>query len=136
MLYWPLWFAPIVILAELTQLVIAERHIGVKVLKSGIDPRAAAPPPAALGWLWFACAAACIAYPGLLVFFGYSRLQALVMMLVTVVSFEMRRRFGLKWALVALTIEGAVRIGMIAQMLALWFWFGSPRLPGMLASIG
>lgn len=135
-MYWPLWFAPLVILAEMIQLVVAERHIGVKVLKSGTDPRTAKQPPVSLGWLWFACAAVCITYPGLLVFFSYARLQALVMMLVTVVGFEMRRRYGLKWALVALTIEGAVRIGMMAQMLGLWYWFGSPRLPGMLYQVG
>ncbi len=130
-MFWPLWFAPLIILAELAQLVIAERHLGVAVMKSGLDPRARPGLSRAVGWLWFLCAALCIAYPGLLVFFGYSRFQALVMMLVTVVGFEVRRRTGVRRALMSLTLEGAVRIGMMAQMLGLWVWFGSPRLPGL-----
>lgn len=135
-MYWPLWFAPIVILAELIQLILAERHIGVRVIKSGEDPRQGRQSPPFVGWLWFGCAALCIAYPGLLVFFGYARFQALTMMLFTVVGFEVRRRSGLRWALVALTIEGAVRIALITQLLVLWAWFGSPALPGLSSRYG
>lgn len=87
--------------------------------------------PTWVGWIWFLVAAIGIAYPGLLVFFGSMRLQALLMTLFTVVGFEVRRRSGLRWALVTLTFEGALRIGLIAQMLGLWYVYGSPRLPGM-----
>lgn len=130
-MYWPLYFAPLVLIAEMLHLVIAERYIGVRVLKSGLDPRRGPQPPAWVGWIWFLVSAIAIAYPGLLVFFGSMRLQALLMTLFTVVGFEVRRRSGLKWALVTLTFEGALRIGLIAQMLGLWYVYGSPRLPGL-----
>ena len=131
MIPWPLYFAPVVLIAELTQLVVAERHIGVTAIRAERDPRREPAPSAAVGWLWFAVAALGISYPGFLVFFGETRLQALTMMLFTVGGFEARRRGGLRWALVALTIEGAVRIGLICQMLGLWWMYGSPRLPGL-----
>lgn len=128
---WPLWLAPLVILAELTQLVLAERAIGVKVLNSGLDPREAPAPSSTRGWLWFGCAALGVAYPGVLVLFGAMRLQALVMILATVIGYQARRQGGLRLALVALTFEGAIRIALIAQMLILQLFFGSPRLPGL-----
>lgn len=130
-MFWQLWPAPLVLLAEIAHLVIAERHIGVRAIRSGRDPRETAQPGPLLGWLWFASEALGLAYPGLLVFFGETRLQALLMILFTVIGFEWRRRGGLRWALVALTVEGAVRIGLVCQMLVLWGAFGNPRLPGV-----
>jgi hypothetical protein len=39
------------------------------------------------------------------------------MLVVSLAGYSLRRNSGLKWILVILTIEGAIRIGMIISML-------------------
>ena len=127
----PLQLAFVVLPAELAQLVLAERRIGVRQLRAGLDPREEAAPPAYLGWSWLALAATVQQYPVVLLTDGATRFFGLLMLLIGVVGFDLRRRGGLRWALVVFTIEGALRIGVMIQMFVLNAWYGSPYPPGM-----
>lgn len=100
---------------EMWQLVVCERYLGIKQIARGADPRALG-----LGevtaflwttalvayWLWMLVL---VAMPGV-------RAHGLGLLLVTAIGFSLRRSSPLKWVLVILTIEGAVRIGFLSAM--------------------
>lgn len=121
----------VVMPAELLHLVVAERRIGVRQLRAQTDPREERPPPARVGWLWLALIALTQAYPLILLTEGETRLFGLVMLLLGVIGFDLRRRGGLRWALVVLTLEGALRMGVMIQMFVLNAWYGTPHPPGL-----
>ncbi len=112
-----LWFAPLFLGFEVWQLVLAERHIGVKQIARGTDPREHGPGELVsfcwvLGilcyWLWM---------------FGmiwprFGRAEGACMLVVSLLGLSLRRQLGLRWGLVVLTLEGAIRIGMIASLLS------------------
>lgn len=108
----PLWFV-----LEIAHLVLSERYLGVKQIERGIDPRTTGPsePVAFLWtcgivayWLWLV---------GML-FQPVGRLQVAAMLLFTLIGYGLRRVVGLKWVLVVLTFEGAIRIGMLISLAA------------------
>jgi hypothetical protein len=111
-------FAPVFFTFELWQLVIAERYLGLKHIARGIDPR-----ELGIGELTAACwSLALLAYwawMALMVFQPLGRSEFLMLLLVTGLGFAVRRGCGLKWVLVTLTFEGAVRIGMLLSLCAL-----------------
>jgi hypothetical protein len=108
-------FAPLFIIFEIWQLVISERYLGIKQIARGADPRE-------LGlrevtaffwsagimfyWLWMIAM--------LLPPFGRAYAAALVA--ITLIGFALRRNCSIKWVLVILTFEGAVRIGMLGSL--------------------
>ncbi len=114
------WFAPLWLAFEAVQLVLSERHIGVKQMARGGDPRESGPGEAVafcwvlaivFYWLWMLA----MLWP------GFGRAQVLCMLGVSVMGAGLRRLLGLKWCLVILTLEGAIRIGMIMSLFgALW----------------
>ena len=110
--------APLFLAFELWQLVIAERYVGIKQIERGTDPRE-------LGLGEFTAAAwslllfAYWAWMVLMLFQPWGRLQVLLMIAVSVGGAAIRRGCGLKWVLVALTFEGAIRIGMLVSLGAL-----------------
>jgi hypothetical protein len=109
----PIWF-----LLEIAQLIVSERFLGVKQIEAGTDPRLHAPrEPLAfawsaailLFWLWLVA----------MLFQPIGRAQIAAMIVITLVGYAIRRNCGLKWVLVVLTFEGAVRIGMLLSIAAL-----------------
>ncbi len=109
----PVWF-----ILEIVHLIVAERFLGVKQIETDLDPRRHGPrEPLAfvwsaailLSWLWLV---------GML-FQPIGRAQVVAMMFITLVGFFIRRSCGLKWVLVVLTFEGAIRIGMLLSLAAL-----------------
>jgi hypothetical protein len=110
--------APLFIIFEIWQLVISERYLGIKQIARGADPRT-------LGlreitaFFWSAG----------LMFYGlwmlamllppFSRAYAAVLVAVTLIGFALRRNCSIKWVLVILTFEGAVRIGMLGPLFIL-----------------
>lgn len=107
--------APIFLIIELVQLVMCERLVGVKQIKRGTDPRAEGlrEPIAAAWtlvltayWLWM----------GMMLVPALGRAHAIVLIAVSIVGYAMRRNVGLKWILVILTFEGAIRIGMLIAL--------------------
>ncbi len=117
---WFLAAAPLFIVLELVQLVACERLLGLKRLASGRDPRSTPvkEPVAALWtillfvyWIWI----------GLVLGGPAGRLQAVALFLVSLGGFVLRRNLTLKWILVVLTFEGAIRIGMLVSLCGV-FW--------------
>ena len=109
------WFAPLWLAFEAGQLVLAERHIGMKQLARGVAPRESGPGEGvAFGWVM-----AIILYWGWMLGMvapRFSRAQALCMLAVSVLGAMLRRLLGLKYCLVVLTFEGAIRIGMLISL--------------------
>ncbi|MBK9990114.1 MAG: hypothetical protein IPP19_05080 [Verrucomicrobia bacterium] len=109
----PLWF-----IFEIAQLIVSERFLGVKQIEAGTDPRLHAPrEPLAfawsaglmLFWLWLVA----------MLFQPIGRAQIAAMIVITLAGYVVRRSCGLKWVLVVLTFEGAIRIGMLLSIAAL-----------------
>ena len=48
---------------------------------------------------------------------SFTRIHGLVLLIVSVIGFSVRRGCGLSWLLVVLTLEGAVRIGLLVSLL-------------------
>jgi hypothetical protein len=115
-----LYFAPLFFIFEAWQLVMAERHLGIKSIERGVDPREHNPGEAvafswSLGiiayWIWML----------LMLLPKEGRPQVVCMSVVSLLGFALRRNSPLKWILVILTLEGAIRIGMLISLLgAVW----------------
>ena len=109
----PVWFV-----FEIVHLIASERFLGVKQIEADSDPRQLGPrEPIAfvwttgilLFWLWLVA----------MLFQSTGRAPVCAMIVITLIGFSIRRSCGLKWALVALTFEGALRIGMLLYLAAL-----------------
>jgi hypothetical protein len=115
-----LLFAPVFLVFEVWQLIVSERYLGIKQISRGADPRTLG-----LGELTaFVWTLALIGYwvwMLLLLFMPAGRVHGLGLMLVTGVGFALRRGTPLKWVLVILTFEGAIRVGLLFSICAiLW----------------
>jgi hypothetical protein len=111
------FLAPFFLLFELTQLVYAERYLGLKRLQSGVDPRTLGPSEAvSLAWatgiiaegiwlLWLLQSAS-------------SRVHAVCLLLVSLFGYALRTNCAVRWVLVILTIEGALRMGLMVSLLS------------------
>lgn len=109
------FLAPLFMLFEIVQLVGAERLLGVKQIEAGIDPRANRPSEP-LAALW--CAGIVMEALWLLWLLGEdaTRLHSAGILLVWLVGFSLRGNTTLRWVLVILTIEGALRLGLMVSM--------------------
>ena len=110
--------APLFLILEVWQLFLGERYLGIKQIARGADPRT-------LGlseitaciwsvslivyWLWMV----------LLLFVPLSRVHGLSLLVVTMLGFSLRRGSPLKWVLVILTFEGAIRVGLLFSLCAM-----------------
>ncbi len=115
-----LFFSAFFIGFEAAQLIVAERYLGIKKIVAGEDPRDVGPSEQIsfvwssaiiIYWIWML---ACLLSP-------LGRTQIACMLFVSVLGSSVRRSCGLKWVLVVLTFEGAIRIGMLTSMIgAAW----------------
>jgi hypothetical protein len=105
--------APGFILFEIWQLVMSERYVGIKQIARGANPREMGPGEVV----------ACFWSSGLFLYgvwmvgllaFTEGRVFALCLLGTTAVGYAIRRNCGIKFILVVLTIEGAVRVGFLA----------------------
>lgn len=113
-------FAPAWMGFEVIQLIGAERYLGLKQIQAGRDPRATGPVEAiafawsasiVLYWLWMIA----------MLFTHVGLAQMVALLCVSVLGYALRRSCGLKWVLVVLTFEGAIRIGMLVSLsVLLW----------------
>lgn len=113
--------APIFLFFEVWQLVMSERYLGVKRIAAGTDPREIGPSElVAAAWtgsivfygLWIATALAVLPSRS-------GRAQVVCMLVVTLLGYALRRNSTLKYVLVVLTFEGAIRIGMLISLLGM-----------------
>jgi hypothetical protein len=115
-----LLLAPFWILFEFWQLVVGERYLGIKQIAQGTDPRSLDLSELRAAF-WSLGLLLEGAWMLALLFERFGRVQALCMLVVTALGYTLRRNGGLKWVLVILTFEGAIRIGMLLSLCGM-FW--------------
>lgn len=112
-----IFLTPLFFLFEIWQLVISERYLGVKQIARGADPR-----NLGLGeftaFVWSATIIAYWCWMLLLLFLPFARGAAAGLLLVSMIGFSLRRGTSLKWVLVILTFEGALRLVFLAALVA------------------
>ena len=115
------YFAPAFLLLEIWQLFICERYLGIKQIARGADPRA-------LGLSEIVASLWCMAlglywtWMFLLLFAPIGRVHGLSLGLVALLGFIVRRGAPLKWILVVLTLEGAIRVGLLFSLCGMLWW--------------
>lgn len=110
-----LLFAPLFLAFEIWQLVLCERYLGIKQIARGVDPRALG-----LSEVTAFCWSMAIVLYGLwmlaLLTFRFGRIFGLSLLLLTVIGFSLRRGCPMKWVLVLLTFEGALRVAVLVSL--------------------
>ena len=109
----PVWFV-----FEIAHLIASERFLGVKQIEAGTDPRQLGPRESQ-AFVWTAGILSFWLWLVAMLFQSTGRAAVCAMIVITLFGFFIRRSCGLKWALVALTFEGALRIGMLLYLAAL-----------------
>lgn len=115
-----LFLAPLFLMFELWQLVICERYVGIKQIERNGDPREIGPGEV-ISFAWSGTLFVYWAWMMLLLFQSFGRVHGLSLIVVSVLGYGLRRASGLKWLLVILTFEGAVRIGLLFS-LCVYVW--------------
>jgi len=108
--------APLFLVFEVWQLVVGERYLGVRHIRANADPRAL-PMSNTLAASWAVGLIVYFAWMLLLLPHPVGRAQGFVLLAVTAVAYALRSSLSLKWTLVILTFEGAIRIGMLLSLL-------------------
>ncbi len=110
-----LFFAPLFFVFEVWQLVISERYLGIKQVARGADPRALG-----LGeitaFVWSSLIVGYWLWMLVLLALPLGRIIGLILLAISVAGYTLRRGCPFKWVLVILTIEGALRIGMLLAL--------------------
>ncbi len=111
-------FAPLFLIFEIWQLVLSERYLGIKQIARGADPRSLG-----LGevtaFFWSTAIITYWTWMLLLLFVPGGRVHGLSLLAVSAIGFSLRRGCPLKWVLVILTFEGALRVGILIPVCAL-----------------
>ena len=110
--------APVWICFEILQLISAERYLGIKQIQGGEDPRSAGPSEL-ISFVWSFLIFCYAAWMIGMLCFHLGSPQVIALTAVSVIGYLIRRSCGLKWVLVVLTFEGAIRIGMLVSLCAL-----------------
>ncbi|WP_438480960.1 hypothetical protein [Oleiharenicola lentus] len=110
--------APLFLVFEIWQLVLSERYLGIKQIRVNADPREL-PMKSWIAATWSIGLIAYLIWMTTLLLHPVGRAQGIVLLLVTAVGYAARSSNGLKWVLVTLTFEGAVRIGMLISLFAM-----------------
>lgn len=110
--------APMFLLFELWQLVISERYVGIKQIARNGDPRTLGLSEVT-AFFWSATILLYWAWMLGLLLTPFTRVHALCLLAVSILGFSLRRNSGIKWVLVILTFEGAVRIGLLVSLFAM-----------------
>lgn len=110
------FLAPFFLVFEIGQLVAAEKLLGVKQIQAGADPRESGPGELGSAF-WAACIISQAAWLLCLLTESATRTHAACLLLVSLVGFALRSNCTLRWVLVILTVEGALRMGLMVSML-------------------
>ena len=117
---WLLTLAPLFLIFEIWQLVLCERYLGIRQLATGRDPRSL-PMSERMAFTWTLLLFLYWVWIGLLLGGPAGRIQALALFLISLGGFLLRRNSPLRWILVILTFEGALRVGMLVSLIGA-FW--------------
>lgn len=113
-----LWITPLLLAFEIWQLVISERYLGIRQIEHDADPRALGLGEVTaffwssgilLSWAWMVA----------MLFQRLGQVQALCMVAITIAGYGARRNCSIKWVLVILTFEGALRVGMLMSLIGM-----------------
>ena len=110
--------APLFLVFEIWQLVLSERYLGIKQIARGTDPRNLGLSEI-LACFWSISLIAYWLWMVLLLFLPWGRAGGLGLLILTTIGFSLRRGAPLKWVLVILTFEGAIRIGLLIYLCAI-----------------
>ena len=110
--------APVFFAFELWQLYVGERYLGIKQIRINADPREL-PMPKWMAPLWAGGLIAYSLWMATLLLQPLGRAQGAVLLVITFLGYLLRSATSLKWTLVILTFEGAIRIGMLLSLLGL-----------------
>ena len=110
------FIAPVFLAFEVVQLVAAEKLLGVKQIQADVDPRRSGPSEA-ISAVWAGMILTQSAWLLWLLADEATRIHAACLLLVSLCGFTLRSNCTLKWVLVILTIEGALRMGLMVSML-------------------
>ena len=108
--------APLFLAFELWQLVVSERYMGIRQIKTRTDPRDLPMSEARAGF-WAGTLIAYHAWMFTLLLHPVGRAQGVVLLAVSLIGYLIRSSCGLNWVLVVLTFEGSIRIGMLLSLL-------------------
>jgi len=110
-----LLLTPLFLIFEVWQLVMGERYLGIKQIARNGDPRA-------LGlneitaFLWSAVLFFYGAWMISLLITPFTRAYGASLLAITAIGFSFRRNSSIKWVLVIMTFEGAVRAGLLFSL--------------------
>ena len=107
--------APLFLVFEIWQLVMSERYVGIKQIARGTNPREMGPSEA-VSCLWAVSILVYGVWMASLLASGHTRIYGLILMGITGVGYSIRRNCGIKWILVTLTFEGALRVATLAPL--------------------
>lgn len=107
--------APFFLAFEVWQLVLSERYLGIKQIARGADPRALGLSEVT-AFFWSMTIIGYWAWMILLLLMPFGRAYGLGLLLISMIGFSLRRGSGLKWMLVILTFEGAIRVGLLLSL--------------------
>ena len=117
---WLLTLAPLFLIFEIWQLVLCERYLGIRQLATGRDPRSL-PMSERMAFTWTLLLFLYWVWISLLLGGPAGRIQALALFIISLGGFLLRRNSPLRWILVILTFEGALRVGMLVSLIGA-FW--------------
>ena len=113
-----LLLAPLFFAFEVWQLVIGERYLGIKQIARNGDPRTLGLSEVT-AFFWSTALLLYLGWMFLLLLIPFARVHGLAFLAVSALGFWLRRNHGIKWVLVILTFEGALRIGLLISLVAM-----------------
>ncbi|HEY4302379.1 MAG TPA: hypothetical protein VGM73_16020 [Candidatus Didemnitutus sp.] len=108
--------APLFLVFEIYQLVVSERYLGIRQIRLNTDPREL-PIKTWVAATWSIGIILYGLWMLLLLTHPVGRTQGLVLLAVTFIGYASRSANSMKWTLVILTFEGAVRVGMLLSLI-------------------
>ena len=113
-----LLFAPVFLAFEVWQLVMSERYLGIKQIARHGDPRSLGMAELT-AFCWSLLLLFYVVWMLALVTMPFSRVHGLGLLAGLGLGFTFRRNTGLKWILVILTFEGAIRVGLLISLMSM-----------------
>lgn len=110
-----LLLAPLFLAFEIWQLVLCERYLGIKQIARGADPRALGLSEVT-AFFWSVTIILYGLWALALLVFPLGRVFGLGLLTLTAIGFSLRRGCPLKWVLVLLTFEGALRVAVLVSL--------------------
>jgi hypothetical protein len=107
--------SPLFLVFEIWQLVMSERYVGIKQIARGANPREMGPSEL-ISAIWSLNIIIYGLWMVSLLLSPYVRVYGIILLAVTATGYSFRRNCGLKWILVILTFEGAVRVAVLAPL--------------------